>query len=89
MTECAASTDAVLLMGGSPCQQLSQAGCAADPLQGSESHLFWEFAMVDEALEAVCRQLSKPRCRISENVVPTPTAVVGAITEALGVGATL
>lgn len=65
-----------LLIGGSPCQDLSIAGKRAG-LSGERSGLFWEYVRI---LKEV-----KPKYFILENVASMPKEAKEVITEALGV----
>ena len=66
-----------LLIGGSPCQDLSIAKKNRQGLAGNRSGLFWEYVRIKE--------LVKPRWFILENVASMPKADRDTITEALGV----
>lgn len=66
-----------LLIGGSPCQDLSKANCEREGLSGSRSVLFWKFV---EALTII-----RPRFFFFENVASMPKETKSIITEALGV----
>jgi len=66
-----------LLIGGSPCQDLSIAKKNRQGLAGDRSGLFWEYVRI--------RTLLKPRYFILENVASMPQADRDIITEALGV----
>lgn len=65
-----------LLIGGSPCQDLSIAGKRAG-LTGSRSSLFWEFVKILKE--------KKPKYFVLENVNSMPKEAKVIITEALGV----
>ncbi len=69
--------DVDLLIGGSPCQDLSIAKADRKGLEGSRSSLFWEYVRI---LKEV-----RPRYFVFENVASMPAAAKAAITEALGV----
>lgn len=69
-------TDIDLLIGGSPCQDLSIAG-KRKGLDGDRSGLFWEYVRI---LKEV-----KPKYFILENVNSMPKEAKAIITEALGV----
>lgn len=69
--------DIDLLIGGSPCQDLSIAKAGRKGLDGERSGLFWEYVRI---LEEV-----KPRFFILENVASMPKAAMEEITKALGV----
>jgi len=66
-----------LLIGGSPCQDLSIAKQNRQGLEGTRSSLFWEYARIFHA--------QKPRWFIFENVASMPKADKAVITETLGV----
>ena len=66
-----------LLIGGSPCQDLSITKAGREGLNGSKSSLFWKYK---EALDNV-----KPRYFLFENVASMKDADRDIITEALGV----
>lgn len=66
-----------ILIGGSPCQDLSIAKQNRQGLAGHRSNLFWEYVRIKE--------LVKPRWFILENVASMPKADRDTITEALGV----
>jgi site-specific DNA-cytosine methylase len=66
-----------LLIGGSPCQDLSIAKQNREGLDGERSGLFWEFVRI-------LREV-KPRYFILENVASMPKADKAIITEAVGV----
>lgn len=66
-----------LLIGGSPCQDLSIAKKNRKGLDGERSGLFWEYVRI---LEEV-----KPKYFILENVASMPKEAKAVITEALGV----
>ena len=67
--------DAVVLAGGSPCQQLSAAGLSREGLAGKDSSLFWHMTRIAHDLEQVCRAHNKPLWRLFENVVGTRSTV--------------
>lgn len=69
--------DIDLLIGGSPCQDLSIAGKDRKGLDGERSGLFWEYVRI---LNEV-----KPKYFILENVASMPREAKQVITEALGV----
>lgn len=69
--------DIDLLIGGSPCQDLSIAKKNRQGLSGSRSGLFWEYVRI---LQEV-----KPRYFVLENVNSMPKEAKQVITEALGV----
>jgi len=66
-----------LLIGGSPCQDLSIAKKNREGLKGSRSGLFWEYVRI---LKEV-----KPKYFVLENVASMPKEAKDTITEALGV----
>ena len=66
-----------LLIGGSPCQDLSIAKKNREGLAGSRSSLFWEYKRILDIL--------KPKFFILENVASMPLADRNTITETLGV----
>lgn len=66
-----------LLIGGSPCQDLSIAKKDRQGLEGSRSSLFWEYVRI--------LQETKPKYFVLENVASMPKEAKDAITEALGV----
>ncbi len=66
-----------LLIGGSPCQDLSIAKNNREGLDGKRSGLFWEYARI---LKEV-----KPKYFVLENVASMPKSAKEEITEALGV----
>jgi len=66
-----------LLIGGSPCQDLSIAKKNREGLSGSRSGLFWEYVKVLKAI--------KPKYFILENVNSMPKEAKQIITETLGV----
>lgn len=70
-------TDIDLLIGGSPCQDLSIAKKDRKGLEGDRSGLFWEYARV-------LREV-KPKWFILENVASMPKADRDIITQELGV----
>ena len=65
-----------LLIGGSPCQDLSIAKVNREGLMGQRSRLFWEFVRI--------RNESKPRWWILENVASMSMLTRNQMTEALG-----
>lgn len=66
-----------LLIGGSPCQDLSIAKKNREGLKGSRSSLFWEYVRI---LKEV-----KPKYFVLENVASMPKEAKAIISEALGV----
>jgi len=66
-----------LLVGGSPCQDLSIAKKGRQGLSGNRSSLFWEYVRIKDAV--------KPKWFILENVASMPKADKDTITQALGV----
>lgn len=66
-----------LLIGGSPCQDLSIAKQARQGLKGSRSNLFWEFARI--------KKEAKPKWFVLENVASMPEADKAIISKELGV----
>ena len=66
-----------LLIGGSPCQDLSIAKKDRKGLDGDRSGLFWEYIRI--------RDLVKPKYFILENVASMPQKDKDIITEAMGV----
>jgi len=66
-----------LLIGGSPCQDLSIAKKDRKGLDGDRSGLFWEYIRI--------RDLIKPKYFILENVASMPQKDKDIITEAMGV----
>jgi len=66
-----------LLIGGSPCQDLSIAKKDRKGLGGDRSGLFWEYIRI--------RDLIKPKYFILENVASMPQKDKDIITEAMGV----
>jgi DNA (cytosine-5)-methyltransferase 3A len=66
-----------LLIGGSPCQDLSIAKKGRKGLDGNRSGLFWEYIRI--------RDLVKPKWFILENVASMPQKDKDVITEAMGV----
>lgn len=66
-----------LLVGGSPCQDLSIAKKGRMGLDGSRSSLFWEYVRI--------KNLVKPKWFILENVASMPKADKDIITKELGV----
>jgi DNA (cytosine-5)-methyltransferase 3A len=69
--------DIDLLIGGSPCQDLSIAKKGRKGLDGDRSGLFWEYVRI--------RDLIKPKYFILENVASMPQKDKDIITEAMGV----
>ena len=72
-----AQTDVGLLIGGSPCQDLSIAKKDRKGLDGTRSGLFWEYVRIRDEV--------KPRYFILENVASMPKEARAVITDALGV----
>jgi DNA (cytosine-5)-methyltransferase 3A len=66
-----------LLIGGSPCQDLSIAKKDRKGLDGARSGLFWEYVKILQSL--------KPKYFVLENVASMPKEAKATITEALGV----
>ncbi len=66
-----------LLIGGSPCQDLSIAKKGREGLSGSRSGLFWEYVRIRDEV--------KPKYFILENVASMPKEAKDTISEALGV----
>lgn len=66
-----------LLIGGSPCQDLSIAKKGREGLKGSRSSLFWEYVRILKAI--------KPKYFLLENVASMTQADQNTISEALGV----
>lgn len=66
-----------LMIGGSPCQDLSIAKKNREGLSGSRSGLFWEYVRIRDEL--------KPKYFILENVASMPKEAKEVISEALGV----
>lgn len=66
-----------LLIGGSPCQDLSIAKKDRKGLEGDRSGLFWEYIRI--------RELVKPKWFILENVASMPQKDKDIITQAMGV----
>lgn len=66
-----------LLIGGSPCQDLSIAKKDRKGLDGNRSGLFWEYVRI--------RELVKPKWFILENVASMPEKDKDIITESMGV----
>jgi DNA (cytosine-5)-methyltransferase 3A len=66
-----------LLIGGSPCQDLSIANKGRQGLNGNRSSLFWEYVRLWKDL--------KPKWFILENVASMPKADMNTISEAMGV----
>lgn len=66
-----------LLIGGSPCQDLSIAKQGRKGLEGSRSGLFWEYVRI--------LKITKPKWFVLENVASMPKEAKQVITEALGV----
>lgn len=71
------TNDIDLLIGGSPCQDLSIAKKGREGLKGSRSGLFWEYVRIRDEV--------KPKYFILENVNSMPKEAKGTISEALGV----
>jgi len=69
--------DVDLLIGGSPCQDLSIAKKGRKGLEGDRSGLFWEYVRI--------RELMQPKYFILENVASMPQKDKDIITEAMGV----
>ena len=69
--------DIDLLIGGSPCQDLSIAKKGRKGLDGERSGLFWEYVRILKQLQ--------PKYFILENVASMPKEAKAIITEALGV----
>ena len=69
--------DIDLLIGGSPCQDLSIAKKDRKGLDGNRSSLFWEYVRI--------KNLLKPKYFILENVASMPQKDKDIITEAMGV----
>lgn len=69
--------DIDLLIGGSPCQDLSIAKANREGLKGSRSGLFWEYVRIRDEV--------KPKYFILENVASMPKEAKEVISEALGV----
>ena len=78
--------DAIVLCGGSPCKQLSRAGCSKKGLYGKDSKLFFEFVRFSRILQAYCSSTDTRLWHIFENVVPSRTADILVMNEALGLG---
>ena len=66
-----------LLIGGSPCQDLSIAKKGRKGLDGDRSGLFWEYVRI--------REVVKPKWFVLENVASMPQKDKDIITEAMGV----
>lgn len=66
-----------LMIGGSPCQDLSIAKKGREGLKGSRSGLFWEYVRIRDEV--------KPKYFILENVNSMPKEAKEVISEALGV----
>jgi|GEM_PF-503210 site-specific DNA-cytosine methylase len=66
-----------LMIGGSPCQDLSIAKKNREGLKGTRSGLFWEYVRIRDEV--------KPKYFILENVASMPKEARGTITEALGI----
>ena len=79
----AGQLDAVIVAGGSPCQQISAAGSSPGGLAGRDSGLFWEFARVAALLGVACSKRNVPLWRLFENVVG-PRDVVSTISDMMG-----
>lgn len=71
------STRVDLLIGGSPCQDLSIAGRDRKGLEGARSGLFWEYVRI--------LRETNPRYFILENVASMPKEASAVITQELGV----
>lgn len=69
--------DIDLMIGGSPCQDLSIANKGREGLKGSRSSLFWEYVRIRDEV--------KPKYFILENVASMPKEAKDTISEALGV----
>lgn len=69
--------DIDLMVGGSPCQDLSIAKKGREGLSGSRSGLFWEYVRIRDEV--------KPKYFILENVASMPKEAKDTISEALGV----
>ena len=69
--------DIDLLIGGSPCQDLSIAKKGRKGLEGDRSGLFWEYLRI--------RELMQPKYFILENVASMPQKDKDIISEAMGV----
>ena len=78
--------DVIVLGGGSPCKQLSAAGCWHHGLTGRDSSLFFEFARVHRELTAMCQSQDIPLFCLFENVVPRDTKNTAIITDQLKLG---
>jgi DNA-cytosine methyltransferase len=66
-----------IMVGGSPCQDLSIAKKGREGLSGSRSGLFWEYVRIRDEV--------KPKYFILENVASMPKEAKDTISEALGV----
>lgn len=66
-----------LLLGGTPCQDLSMAKSEAEGLEGSRSNLFWEYVRIKNEIE--------PKYFLYENVVPKDRNNIPIMSAALGV----
>lgn len=69
--------DIDLLIGGSPCQDLSRAKSNPEGLKGNRSSLFWEYVRIKNAIN--------PKWFLFENVVPANKDDIETISKALGV----
>ena len=78
--------DAVVIMGGSPCQQLSRAGPSHQGLSGKDSILFYEFCRVSDILDRWCCAHNKPLWKVLENVVPADPSNITTMTNCLNMG---
>ena len=78
--------DAILVAGGSPCQQLSKAGASQEGLFGKDSGLFFDMLAVVEALRGLAVKLDVVLWELYENVVPASTHHRELMTSALGLG---
>ena len=75
--ECMYGKNIDILIGGSPCQDLSIAKKNREGLKGERSGLFWEYVRI--------RDKVKPKYFILENVASMPKEARDTISEALGV----
>lgn len=66
-----------LLIGGSPCQDLSRAKSNPEGLKGNRSSLFWEYVRI--------KNINNPKYFLFENVVPANKEDIKTISDALGV----
>ena len=62
--------DVVILAGGSPCQQISKAGCSSDGLSGRDSSLFWQFVRVSNLCSEIAHELRMPIFVFSKTLSP-------------------